>query len=48
MDVRFAVNISKAVRLNLIARNLLNKEYIGRPGDIGAPRNLTLQLRVKF
>ena len=48
MDVRFAVNISKTVRLNLIARNLLNKEYIGRPGDIGAPRNLTLQLRVKF
>jgi iron complex outermembrane receptor protein len=48
MDLRVAVNISKFIRINLIARNLLNKEYIGRPGDIGPPRNLTLQLRVKF
>jgi len=48
MDVRLAWNISKVLRINLIARNLLNKEYIGRPGDIGAPRNLTAQLRVKF
>jgi iron complex outermembrane receptor protein len=48
VDLRVALNISKNLRINLIARNLLNKEYIGRPGDIGAPRNLTLQLRVKF
>jgi iron complex outermembrane receptor protein len=48
MDLRFALNITKFIRINLIARNLLNKEYIGRPGDIGPPRNLTLQLRVKF
>ncbi|MCX6225469.1 MAG: TonB-dependent receptor [Bacteroidia bacterium] len=48
MDLRFALNIGKSIRINLIARNLLNKEYIGRPGDIGPPRNLTLQLRVKF
>jgi outer membrane cobalamin receptor len=48
MDLRFAVNISKYFRINVIARNLLNKEYIGRPGDIGAPRNITVQLRVKF
>lgn len=48
MDMRLALNISKFIRINLIARNLLNKEYIGRPGDIGPPRNLTLQLRLKF
>lgn len=48
VDLRLALNITKSIRINLIARNLLNKEYIGRPGDIGAPRNLTLQLRVKF
>lgn len=48
MDLRFALNISKFIRINLIARNLFNKEYIGRPGDIGPPRNITLQLRVKF
>ncbi|TSA35523.1 MAG: TonB-dependent receptor [Porphyromonadaceae bacterium] len=48
MDLRFALNISKFIRINLIVRNLLNKEYIGRPGDIGPPRNMTLQLRVKF
>jgi outer membrane cobalamin receptor len=48
MDLRLAWNISKFLRINVIARNLLNKEYIGRPGDIGAPRNITVQLRVKF
>jgi len=48
MDLRLAVNITKSLRINLIARNLLNKEYIGRPGDIGAPRNLTVQVRVKI
>jgi len=48
MDLRVAVNISKVFRINLIARNLLNKEYIGRPGDIGPPRNLTVQLRIRI
>jgi len=48
MDMRLAWKINKFVRINLIARNLLNKEYIGRPGDIGAPRNITLQARIKF
>jgi len=48
MDFRLAWNMSKTFRINLIVRNLLNKEYIGRPGDIGAPRNITLQLRAKF
>lgn len=48
MDLRFALKINKHIRLNLIARNLLNKEYIGRPGDIRPPRNITLQARVKF
>jgi iron complex outermembrane receptor protein len=48
MDARLAVNVSKIIRISLIARNLLNKEYIGRPGDIGAPRNLTVQLRMKI
>ncbi len=48
MDLRLALKINKLIRINLIARNLLNKEYIGRPGDLGAPRNITLQCRVKF
>ncbi|MBT3242418.1 MAG: TonB-dependent receptor [Bacteroidetes bacterium] len=48
MDMRLAWKINEFIRFNLIARNLLNKEYIGRPGDIGAPRNITLQARVKF
>jgi iron complex outermembrane receptor protein len=48
VDLRLAVKVTKMIRINLIARNLLNKEYIGRPGDIGPPRNITLQLRVTF
>ena len=47
-DLRVAWKINAHIRLNLIARNLFNREYIGRPGDIGPPRNLTLQLRVKI
>ncbi len=46
LDLRAAYNISPSVRLALLARNILNKEYMGRPGDIQPPRNLTLQLQV--
>lgn len=48
VDLRLGWNISRTFRVNVIARNILNEEYLGRPGDIGAPRNLTLQLRLTF
>ena len=47
-DVRLGWNIKKWIRINSIIRNVFNVEYLGRPGDIGPPRNITLQTRFKF
>jgi iron complex outermembrane receptor protein len=48
MDLRFAYQLAASVRLSLLARNLLNKEYMGRPGDIQPPRNITFRVQVKL
>ncbi len=48
LDLRLGWNISKAFRMNVIARNLANVEYLGRPGDLGPPRQITLQGRLTF
>ncbi len=47
-DVRLGWNISPLFRINAILRNVNNVEYLGRPGDIGPPRNLTFQIKVTF
>ncbi len=48
VDFRMAYKIVEQLNVSLIIKNLLNEEYIGRPGDIGPPRNITLQLALKF
>jgi len=48
VDLRLGWNITGSIRVNTILRNVLNVEYLGRPGDIGPPRNITLQLRLAF
>jgi len=48
LDLRLGWNISKVVRITAILRNAFNVEYLGRPGDIGQPRNISLQLRFNF
>ena len=47
-DARLGWDIKKWIRINTIIRNVFNVEYLGRPGDIGPPRNITLQMRFKF
>jgi iron complex outermembrane receptor protein len=47
-DFRTGMNITGIFRINLILRNAFNREYLGRPGDIGPPRSFTLQARVSF
>jgi iron complex outermembrane receptor protein len=44
-DTRMSYDIKKEIKLNLIVNNLLNAEYVSRPGDIQAPRNFILQLQ---
>ncbi|MEN8229521.1 MAG: TonB-dependent receptor [Bacteroidota bacterium] len=48
IDFRLGWNISPLFRLNTILRNAFNVEYLGRPGDIGPPRNITLQAKITF
>jgi iron complex outermembrane receptor protein len=48
VDFRLGWNISPSFRLNTILRNAFNVEYLGRPGDIGPPRSITLQMRLAF
>ncbi len=48
LDARLGWDIKKWIRINTILRNVFNVEYLGRPGDIGPPRNFTVQMRFKF
>jgi outer membrane cobalamin receptor len=48
VDLRLGCSITEMIRLTFLLRNTFNVEYLGRPGDIGPPRNITLQLRLKF
>ncbi len=47
-DLRLGYNFSRLFRVNVLMKNLFNKEYLGRPGDIGPPRRFTLQMRLTF
>ncbi|RLD90960.1 MAG: hypothetical protein DRJ13_17760 [Bacteroidetes bacterium] len=46
LDFRLGWNITEMLRVSAILRNSFNVEYLGRPGDIGPPRNITLQLHL--
>jgi len=46
IDFRFGWSITEVIRITLLLKNAFNVEYLGRPGDIGPPRNITLQLRL--
>lgn len=47
-DARVGYDINEHFRVGLIANNIFNREYMGRPGDIQAPRNFAAQLMLKF
>jgi outer membrane cobalamin receptor len=46
LDLRLGWNVTERLRITGIIRNALNVEYLGRPGDIGSPRSITLQLHL--
>ena len=48
LDGRLMFDITKNMTIAFIVKNIFNKEYMGRPGDIYPPRNLTLKLNVSF
>ncbi len=48
IDYRISIKVNKYVKLSLITKNLLNREYTERPALIEQPRNLSLQVSAKF
>jgi iron complex outermembrane receptor protein len=47
-DARLGYNIMEHYRVGFIVNNVLNQEYVARPGDVRAPRSFMLQLQMKF
>ncbi|OFZ10458.1 MAG: hypothetical protein A3D92_11700 [Bacteroidetes bacterium RIFCSPHIGHO2_02_FULL_44_7] len=47
-DLRFGYEFRKHYRVGLMVNNLLNVEYVSRPGDVQAPRSYVVQLQLKF
>lgn len=48
LDFRLGWNLAEMFRITVLLKNALNAEYLGRPGDIGQPRNIALQLHLNF
>lgn len=47
-DARISMNFGSGSRLSLVVKNIFNKEYMLRPGDVQAPRNYALQYSLKL
>ncbi len=47
-DFRIAYQFTPSSRITFLIKNLFNKEYMGRPGDIHPPRNISLQYVLKI
>lgn len=43
-DLRVSYTFNEQLKLSLLSNNLLNREYMTRPGDIQAPRTMMIQL----
>jgi len=47
-DARLGFDLNEKSRFSFVVRNLLNKEYMIRPGDVQAPRTFALQYILKL
>jgi len=48
MDASIGYKLNQVLTLSLVAKNLTNTEYMGRPGDIQPQRNFSIRLSGKF
>ncbi|MBK7626367.1 MAG: TonB-dependent receptor [Bacteroidales bacterium] len=48
LDENIGYSLSKTITLSIAAKNITNLEYMGRPGDIQAPRNYSIRFSGKF
>lgn len=47
-DIRAGWQITASSEITLFIKNLFNKEYMGRPGDIQPPRTISIQYVLRF
>ncbi len=47
-DIHAAYQLSHHVKISFVAKNIFNKEYMGRPGDLRPPRNYAVQILAGF
>ncbi len=47
-DYRISYAISKSVRTSIVVSNALNREYMGRPGDVQQPRTFAFMVSAKI
>lgn len=48
IDARFGFKFSEELRASFIVKNVFNTEFVGRPGDMYAPRRFEIVLSAKF
>ncbi|MDD4150163.1 MAG: TonB-dependent receptor [Bacteroidales bacterium] len=48
LDLRFGFKFSENLRASFIVKNILNREYVGRPGDMHAPRRFEILLSAQL
>lgn len=48
LDFRFGYKISSEVKLSVVINNLLNREYMGRPGDVQQPRSFAVVMNARI
>ncbi len=48
IDLRFGFKFSENLRANFLVKNALNAEYVGRPGDMHAPRRYEIMISSNF
>jgi outer membrane receptor protein involved in Fe transport len=47
-DIRAGWQVTASSEITLFVKNMFNKEYMGRPGDIRPPRSISLQYILRF
>ncbi len=47
-DFRVGYSLTEYSKMNIIVKNIFNTEWMGRPGDVGAPRNVSIQYTFNF
>lgn len=48
LDIQLGYHFTEKIKVSLVVKNLTNKEYMGRPGDIQPMRNFSLRLTGNF